>query len=176
VGYFPFVPAPVSAAQITVPLDLTSTGTSTVFGAARPGDTNNRVELDADGGIRFGSGAGATDTTLLRTGVGIMQVNAGWNIAGGNLDISSAGKGLKIAEGSNAKQGTFTLSGGATTVVANTSVTASSRIFLTCQALGTVAVASTLAVSAVSAGASFTVTPSVAADTSTIAYEIFELG
>lgn len=98
------------------------------------------------------------------------------NVTLGNVDVSFAGLGLKVAEGSNAKQGTFVLSGAATTVVANTSVTATSRIFLTCQTLGTVTAASTLAVSARSAGTSFTVTPSQATDTSTIAFEIFEPG
>lgn len=94
----------------------------------------------------------------------------------GSLDIHTAGQGLQVAEGSNAKQGTFTLSGAATTVVANTSVTATSRIFLSTQTLGTVTAASTLAVSARTAGTSFTVTPSQATDTSVVAYELFEVG
>ena len=94
----------------------------------------------------------------------------------GGVDVTLAGVGLSVKEGSNAKQGTFALAGAATTVVANTSVTASSRILLTCQALGTVTAASTLAVSARSVGVSFTLTPSQSTDTSTIAYEIFEPG
>lgn len=94
----------------------------------------------------------------------------------GSVDVHAAGQGLQVAEGANAKQGTFVLAGAATTVVANTSVTANSRIFLSTQALGTVTAASTLSVSARSAGTSFTVTPSQATDTSTVAYEIFEPG
>jgi hypothetical protein len=175
VGTFYFVPPPVSAAQVTVPLDLTSTGTSTVFGAATTGDTNNRVELDADGGIRFGTGAAPVDTVFNRTAANTLHV-AGTLQASGNVDVTSAGSGLKVAEGANAKQGTFVLSGAATTVVSNTSVTANSRILLTVQALGTVASPSSLSVSARSAGASFTVTPSQSTDTSTVAYEIFEPG
>ena len=173
-GYFPFVPAPVSAAQITVPLDLTSTGTSTVFGAATTGDTFNRVELDADGGIRFGSGAGATDTTLSRAGVGTLRVvNAQLQISTGNLDVLTAGSGLKVAEGSNAKQGTFTLTGGTTQAVPNTAVTANSRIFLTAQVVG--GTPGIIGVNSRTPGTSFTVF-CVATDTSTYAYEIFEPG
>jgi len=175
-GFYPFALLPVSSSQLTPPIDLQSTGTSPVFGAGTSGDTNNRAELDADGGIRFGPGNAGTDTTLTRTAAGTLQLTSGLVLNGGGLDINLAGKGVKVAEGANAKQGTFTLSGAATTVVANTSVTANSRIFLQTQALGTVSAASTLAVSARTAGTSFTVTPSQSTDTSTVAYEIFEPG
>lgn len=96
-------------------------------------------------------------------------------VVAGNLDIQTAGKGLQVAEGSNAKQGTATLAAG-TKVVSDTSVTASSRIFLTCQSLGTVTSPSALCVSARTAGTSFTILASQNTDTSVIAYEIFEPG
>lgn len=92
-----------------------------------------------------------------------------------DLSVDTAGKGLQVAEGANAKQGTAVLAGG-TAVVANTSVTAASRIFLTCQALGTVAVPSGYGISARIPGVSFTILASAPTDTSTIAYEIFEPG
>jgi hypothetical protein len=91
----------------------------------------------------------------------------------GSLDVPQAGAGLKVAEGANAKQGTFTLTGGTTQAVPNTSVTANSRIFLTAQVdggtPGLIGVASRIP------GTSFTVA-CVATDTSTYAYEIFEPG
>jgi hypothetical protein len=90
-----------------------------------------------------------------------------------NVDISIAGQGLRVAEGANAKQGTATLVAGSK-VVANTSVTANSRIFLTSNADG--GTPGFVRVSARTAGTSFTITSSNAADTSTIAYEIFEPG
>lgn len=90
-----------------------------------------------------------------------------------NLDISTAGKGLRVKEGSNAKQGTATLAAG-TVTVSNTSVTANSRIFLTIQSLGTVSVAKPIAVTARTAGTSFTITSADNTDTSVVAYEIFE--
>jgi hypothetical protein len=97
------------------------------------------------------------------------------DVAGADLAVQTAGFGLEVAEGANAKQGTAVLAAG-TVVVANTSVTAVSRILLACQALGTVVVPSALCVSARVAGTSFTILASQNTDTSTIAYEIFEPG
>jgi hypothetical protein len=84
--------------------------------------------------------------------------------------IDRVGAGLKVKEGSNAKQGTATLAAG-TVVVANTSVTASSRIVLTAQDNNTTGA---LRVSARTAGTSFTITSSNAGDTGVVAYQIFE--
>ena len=95
--------------------------------------------------------------------------------AGGSTDlaVTTAGHGLRVKEGSNAKQGTATLSSGSV-VVGNTSVTSSSRIFLTSNADG--GTPGWLRVSARSAGTSFTITSSSGSDTSTVAYQIFEPG
>ena len=88
------------------------------------------------------------------------------------MDLSTLGAGLRIKEGSNAKQGTATLSAG-TVVVPNTSVTATSRIFLTAQDNNTTGA---LRVSARTAGTSFTITSTNSSDAGVIAYEIFEAG
>jgi colanic acid biosynthesis protein WcaM len=93
-------------------------------------------------------------------------------LTSGNIDINTAGSGLRVAEGSNAKQGTATLAAGTVTVF-NTSVTATSRIFLTAQDNNTTG---TVRVSARTAGTSFVITSSNSADTGVIAYEIFEQG
>lgn len=90
----------------------------------------------------------------------------------GPVDVITAGKGLMVKEGANCKQGTATLAAG-TVVVANTSVTASSRIVLTAQDNNSTGA---LRVSARTAGTSFTITSSNAADTGVVAYEIFEPG
>jgi hypothetical protein len=113
--------------------------------------------------------AGTLSTTSLNT------IQAGGNLVSalGVLDIQSAGSGLKVAEGSNAKQGTAVLAAG-TVTVANTSVTANSRIFLTSNADG--GTPGFVRVSARVAGTSFTITSSSGTDTSTIGYEIFEPG
>ena len=102
--------------------------------------------------------------------VGI-QVSNGLTAAPMGLSITGAGNGLKVAEGSNAKQGTAVLTAGQV-VVSNTSVTANSRIFLTSQVDG--GTPGFLRVSTRTAGTSFTIKSSSATDTSTVAYEIIE--
>lgn len=91
--------------------------------------------------------------------------------SGGNLFIQTAGAGIRIAEGTNAKQGTAVLVAGVA-VVANTNATAVSRIFLTSQVDG--GAPGFLRVSTRTASTSFTITSSSATDTSTVAYQIFE--
>lgn len=101
------------------------------------------------------------------------QASLGFTVFTGPLDVATAGQGLKVAEGANAKQGTAVLAAG-TVTVANTSVTANSRIFLASQADG--GTPGFLRVTAKTAGTSFVITSSNAADTSTVAYQIFEPG
>ena len=151
---------------IAAPLDLLGVGTAQVFGAAQSGDAFNRVELRASGAIAFGTGGASPAVTLSRGGVGILSCPQ-------NLDVNSIGSGVQVAEGANAKQGTATLVAGSA-VVANTSVTATSRILLTSNADG--GTPGFVRVSARTAGTSFTITSSSGTDTSTIAYEIFEVG
>lgn len=112
------------------------------------------------------------------TGVNLVQTTNGpiqsASLGGSAIvDIASAGFGLAVKEGANAKQGTAVLVAG-TVTVANTSVTANSRIVLTTQTPG--GTAGFLVVSARTPGTSFTILSSNAADTSTVAYEIFEPG
>lgn len=127
-----------------------------------------------------------TVTGLLTTQAGITNSGAqvqsssnftGTGIAGisvaGNVDVALAGDGLRVAEGANAKQGTFVLTGGTSQAVPNTSVTANSRIFLAEQLAG--GTPGLIGVASRSAGTSFTVS-CVTTDTSTYAYEIFEPG
>lgn len=89
----------------------------------------------------------------------------------GNTIVFNAGNGLRVREGTNCKQGVANLAAG-TVTVNNTAVTANSRIFLTSQVDG--GTPGFLRVSARASGTSFTITSSSAADTSTVAYEIFE--
>jgi hypothetical protein len=111
--------------------------------------------------------------SLSTTNLGVVTASGGFNAGVGNMDVPNPGSGLRVAEGANAKQGTFTLTGVTSQAVPNTSVTANSRIFLCEQVAGgtpgLVGVASRIP------GTSFTVS-CVATDTSTYAYEIFEPG
>lgn len=94
--------------------------------------------------------------------------------ANGGFDVNFAGVGLRVAEGSNAKQGTTgAMTAGAITV-ADTSVTANSRIFVCRSAGGTNPGA--WYVSAQTVGTSFVATSTNAADTGNGVFEIFEPG
>lgn len=128
-------------------------------------------------GFEFWTSGSGTDIKFTTTGSETESFRVvsggGVTVSHGALSVVTTGFGLKVAEGSNAKQGTATLVAG-TAVVSNTSVTANSRIFLTAQSLGTVSIPTALAVTARSAGTSFTITSANAIDTSVIAYEIFE--
>ncbi len=89
----------------------------------------------------------------------------------GNLLIQTVGTGLRVKEGSNAKMGTATLVAG-TVTVNTTAVTANSRIFLTQQTLS--GTAGSVYVSARTAGTSFTITSTNAANTAAVAWMIVE--
>ena len=93
---------------------------------------------------------------------------------GGPVDVSTAGKGLQVKEGSNAKQGTATLNGTTAVVVSNTSVTSSSRIFLTVNSPS--GAVGTPYVSATSAGTSFSIKSTSGSDASVVAWLITEPG
>lgn len=92
-------------------------------------------------------------------------------VVGGDLVLATAGEGVRIKEGTNARIGVATLVAG--TVVVNTSVvTATSRIMLTGQ--NSSGAHGELTVSARVAGTSFTITSSNAGDTRDVGWIIFE--
>lgn len=93
------------------------------------------------------------------------------SFGGNGVTIGTAGAGVRIKEGANARMGTATLVGG-TVVVANNKVTATSRIFLTAQAPG--GAPGAVYVSARTPGTSFTITSTSGTDTSVVAYILLE--
>ena len=107
--------------------------------------------------------AGVEVNALVIPSVGDLQAMIG------NVAVMTVGKGLRVKEGTNAKQGVATLVAG-TVTVANTSVTANSRIFPAAQdgnTVGALRITKT-------AGTGFTITSSNAADSGVVAYQIFE--
>lgn len=130
------------------------------------GDAFNRGLINSDFQISWGSGGAARDCFLSRQAANIIQVTSA------DFDIATLGKGLRVKEGANAKLGVATLNAG-TVVVNNTSVTANSRIQLTAQDNNSTGA---LRVSARTAGTSFTITSSNAADSGVVAWEIIEPG
>lgn len=163
----------VGAGNLPGPITLTQGGLLTVRGASTntflnaqvTGDTQNRYNVTAAGQHAWGSGSAVADVTLARGAANRLDLTTS------DLRVGTAGRGLQIAEGSNAKSGTATLVAGAVTV-SNTSVTANSRIQLTSQADG--GTPGFLRVSARTAGTSFTITSSSGTDTSTVGYFIVE--
>jgi hypothetical protein len=137
-----------------------------------------------NGRVIYGCGSGFDVLVANRAGSTAMGVVANSTTVqfGGDIDVSTAGKGLRVAEGSNAKQGTATLVAG-TVTVANTSVTANSRIFLSGGALNASTAIGELDASTITAGTSFVIrsltagaVTTQAGDLRTVFYEIFEPG
>lgn len=167
-------------------LNLTgATAGTDVLTANVTGDAGKRFVLDADGTLRWGDGTAALDTSLDRSGanaletagffaMGSGQSGGAFSIFGNaanSLRLGSAGGGLSVAEGTNARMGVATLIGG-TLVISNTSVTANTRIFLMCQTPG--GTPGFLRVSARTAATSFTILSSSGTDTSVVAWLLVE--
>lgn len=101
-----------------------------------------------------------------------MDLNGGTLIrAQTNLAISTAGNGLQIKEGSNARMGTAVLVAG-TVTVSNTSITSNTRIWVGMKTPGGTVGASF--VSTVTIGTSFVITSTSNLDTSTVAWLLVE--
>lgn len=98
--------------------------------------------------------SGATVTWVALGG----PISGNFTVTNGNLVIATAGYGITIEEGSNARMGQSTLSGG-TVTVANTSVTANTRIFLSRASIGATGAAATgnLVLGTVTPGVSFVI-------------------
>lgn len=110
----------------------------------------------------------------------VVSITAAVNIYANDLSIQTTGKGIKIAEGSDAKMGIATLTAG-TVTVSNTSVTANSRIFVTRQSINGSLSAGVININNVIPGTSFDIealTPSTATleinDNSIVAWTIIE--
>ena len=115
---------------------------------------------------------GTTSTNALSIDDATNSAAFGGGVSASSLTSTGTvtGTGLRVSEAANGKQGVGTLAGG-TVTISNTGVTASSRIILCAQDNNTTG---SLRVSARTAGASFTITSSNAADSGVVAYQIFE--
>ncbi len=157
-------------------------------------DSSNN--LSCPGSVTAGSGSGVTGASLFTgstSGVFTESVNnaAGtwtflWPATAGSsgqvLTTDGTGIGswsrpaassLILTSGSNQRAGSGTLSSG-TLAVANTSVTANSKVFVQDTTSGALTNVGTLVVVSKTAGVGFTVTSSIAIDTSTFDYFIVE--
>jgi hypothetical protein len=122
----------------------------------------------------------ATSPTIATPTISAPTLTGTVTASTGDIKVGTAGKGLFVKEGSNAKQGTATLVTGAATV-SNTSVTANSRIFLSGGPLNLSTAIGELSVTTITASTSFVITSYIpggvltqTGDLRTIYYEIFE--
>jgi len=146
-------------------VNAVSAGT-TAIGIQVSGDTFDRHRTTADGTTTIGTGALARDVTFGRTAANQFGLTTT------DLAIVTAGRGLKVAEGSNAKMGITGAMTAGTITVATSAVNANSRIFLTAQNTG--GTAGALRVSTITAGTSFVITSTSGTDTSTVAWFIVD--
>jgi len=165
----------------SAPLHITKTDTtanvkitdSTNGGKIRFQGPNAIADLGITSGDLFQLGpTGAFDMNLRTNGQTRMTVASGGDVSidQGNLLVATAGKGLSIKTGSNARAGTATLVAG-TVTVSNTSVGANTLIFYSVKtAGGTQGILSTTQ----SNGTSFTINSTSALDTSSVAWMLVE--
>lgn len=158
------IPGPLTVNQGAIIL-VRGSSTNGAFQAQQAGDSQLRYNVNANGDTAWGSGSAAADVTLARGAANRLD------LTGADYRIATAGRGLRVAEGTNAKMGTAVLVGG-TKVVATTAVTATSRIYITSNADG--GTPGWLRVSTRTPGTSFTIQSSSGSDTSTVAWMIVE--
>ncbi len=183
------IAAKVSKSGDTMTGTLTNSmpgSTSLAFATDASGDAFMRFRVRIDGRLDWGSGAAGVDATLFRSGVGVLRTDGLLSMESGQsstdftaftgapkaLRAGSAGGGLAIAEGSNARMGLATLNGTTDVVVSNTSITADTRIFLTTQAAAGTPGAP-IVVSRVNS-TSFTIRSTTVGDTSSVAFLLVE--
>lgn len=107
------------------------------------------------------------------TGIRLQSLSGTVFAQDASLQVITPGKGLDIAEGTDARSGLATLVAG-TVTVATAAVTANSRIQLTAQNMGTITVPAARDVSARTPGVDFTILSADPTDTSDIAWLIIE--
>ncbi|MGW1268194.1 hypothetical protein [Streptomyces sp. NPDC002491] len=139
-------------------------GTDTAFAFGLASDVFDRCRILSNGTIELGSGAAGRDTRWYR------QSAAKWG-TDSDVAILTVGKGLQVAEGTNAKSGIATLVAGQVTV-STTAVTANSRIQATIQTPG--GTVGSVYVNSRTAGTSFVLKSTSASDTSVVAWFIVE--
>jgi len=130
-------------------------------------------QLTTQGGIAASGGPITQAGNLSTSALGVITASGGVNTGVGGVDVPTAGQGLAVKEGSNARQGRSTLVAGAVTV-ANTSTVAGDEIMLTSQADG--GTPGFVRVSARTAGTSFTITSGSGTDTSSVGWEMMGVG
>lgn len=154
----------------TAPVSYTGAAADDAVAVRVTGDAQPRFVVNADGKAEWGDGTNAVDMNLYRDSA-IRLHTQNTFVTEGDLECTTAGGGLNIREGSNARLGVATLVAGTVTVNTN-QISANSRVFLTAQNTG--GTPGALRISARVAGTSFTITSTSGTDTSQVAWMIVE--
>lgn len=126
--------------------------------------------LNSDAGIESAAGG----DIYLTAGAGIaLQAPTGMALTGGSFQVLTAGSGIDIAEGTDARMGLATLSGG-TVTVATAAVGTNSRIFPVAQNSGSISAPAALEISARVDGTSFDISSADPADDRDVAWLIID--
>lgn len=179
-------------------LRITRTGVDYAISAREVGDAVARWQIDSTGKQEWGDGTNPVDANLYRYAAGGLATDSAFKLAAAavmlfgaagdtnlyrnatksilttdnDFAIATAGAGLQIKEGSNAKMGVTAAMTAGSIVVSTNAVQATSRIFLTAQTTG--GTPGALRVSARTVGTSFTITSTSGTDTSTVAWMLVE--
>lgn len=140
-----YTPRTITAQNLveTMPLGLTSG--AVVFGGA-----SGQIAQDPTN-FAYNSG-----TAVLTVTSGVTVTAGPVALTNGNITLGTAGNGIQIKEGTNARMGTATLASG-TVTVSNTSVTANTRIFLNRANINGSSAIGSLSVGTVTANTSFVI-------------------
>ncbi len=139
-----------------------ASGSLRVLAADNAGDTVTTIPNASQAAARAytvpdaGADASFVMTAGAQTVAGVKTFTSDITASSANIIAATAGKGVQIKEGSNARMGTATLSSG-TVTVSNTSLTANTRIFLSRYAPSTSTALGILSVGTVSASTSFVI-------------------
>lgn len=130
------------------------------------------IELNATNGLLRYAASGTAGNTATPSSAISWDLSGNVSTATGNLTIDTAGKTLKIKQGSNACSGTGAVLSGGTVTVNTTAVATGDTILLSCTAAG--GTQGIPRISAISNGTSFTITSSQGTDTSTYSWIIIK--
>lgn len=144
-------------------------------GATIPGALTVAGLLTTQAGQTNSGGIITSSSGINTTGVAAIQAGGSLIAGVGDVQTNTAGQGLQIKGGANAKIGTAVLVAG-TVTVADTSVTANSKIFVVAVLVGGTQGILSVPSASIVPGTSFVINSSNAADTSTVLYMIVEQG
>lgn len=150
------------------PATMASAAGGNVVGPASSTDDALAVFDGATGKLLKNSNAILTETGALTTAEDITATTGDITATAGSINISTAGQGINIATGADARMGTSAAMAAGTVTVSTTAVAADSVIFLTANTPGGTQGELSAPTGSIVAGTSFVINSSSNTDTSTV--------